>query len=543
MKPRAIAMAVAAMLAVPAASAMEIDTGSPDLKLRWDNSFKYSAGVRVKDRNPVLIDAPNGANVDDGDRNFGKGLISNRLDWLTEADLTYRNFGARVSGAAWYDSVYNRSTDNNSPFTYNAISVPNTEFPGPTRDLHGRRGELLDAFVFAKGEIGDMSGVVRLGRHALVYGETLFFGANGIAAAQQPIDIVKAQSVPGTQFKELIRPVGQLSGQLQVNSNVSVGGYYQYRWEESLLPGVGSYFSSVDFLGTGAERLLLGPGAADVRTADLKARNSGQGGLQLKWTPEGSGFDFGFYAAQYHDKTPQVILRPATSTYALAYHENIRTYGVSATTTVGPVNFSAEASVRRNVALSNTATADLFRVVPAAFGGPAAAADNRDNPTYPVGRTAHLNLSALATLNPNFIAQESSLLAEVAWNRVTSVTRNAAFLDRNAERDSWGFRALYTPTYRQAMPGLDIDVPVSLSYFPKGRSGALGVGFGPDGGGDISIGINGNYQSTWNFGINYTHYYGPAAPGAVLAGLGTVYTYQQTLKDRDFISLTVRRTF
>ena len=247
----AVALAVTSMLALPGVGATEIDTGNAELKLRWDNTVKYSAGARLKSASSTLVAD---SNLDDGDRNFGTGLIQNRVDLLSEIDLSYKSVGARLSGAAWYDSVYRSATDNDSPLTYNAASVRNDRFAPGTAKLHGRKAELLDAFLFAQGDIGGAPATLRVGRHALVYGETLFFGNNGIGKAQQPIDVVKALSVPNTQFKELIRPVGQVSGQIQLRSNLSVGGYYQYRWEASLLPGAGSYFSDVDFVGAGGER-------------------------------------------------------------------------------------------------------------------------------------------------------------------------------------------------------------------------------------------------------------------------------------------------
>ena len=547
-----LALAFGALLTLQDAGAAEIDTGNPDLKLRWDNTIKYSAAFRLKDKSPELVSGPNAANGDDGDRNFGKGLISNRFDLLSEIDLTYKNVGARVSGAAWYDSVYNRDTDNDSPFTYNALSVPHTKFTEATRKLHGRKAELLEAFVFANAEIGGMPVSVRAGRHALVYGETLFYGMNGIAAAQQPIDVVKGQSVPNTQFKELIRPVGQVSGQIQLASNLTLGGYYQYQWEENRLPGSGSYFSTGDNIGPGNESLIIAapPAPRSRYGGDLDARDSGQGGIQLKWSPEGGDVDLGFYAARYHSKSPDIVLSlartptgPFPATYRYFYHENIRTFGLSATRTIGQFNVSAEASVRHNMPLSHAGSADLFGIVPAAFGGPAAPADNRRNTVYPVGRTAHLNVSTLAALAPNVISSESMLLAELAWNRVTSVTSHADHLDPNATRDAWGMRLVYTPTYRQARPGLDIDLPLGLGYTPKGTSGVFGSVFGPDKGGDVSVGINARYEDAWHFSLSFTHYYGAAAPTAVPDHGAAVYTYKQALKDRDFASVSLRRTF
>ena len=170
----------------------------------------------------------------------------------------YRNFGGRVSAAAWYDTVYNRTNDNGSPATANQISVPYNEFTHATRDVHGGNAELLDAFLFGSGDLGDATWSLRAGKHTIVWGESLFFGANGIAGAQSPVDVVKLSSVPNSLFKETIRPVGQISGQLEFTPHLSIAGYYQYEWRKSRLAAVGSYFSNTDIIDAGGERLIVG---------------------------------------------------------------------------------------------------------------------------------------------------------------------------------------------------------------------------------------------------------------------------------------------
>ena len=84
--PKLAALAAAAAAAC-SANAFEIDTGNPDLKLRWDNTVKYSNAFRVKDRAPELASDPGTSNLNDGNNNFGKGLVSNRFDLLSELDL------------------------------------------------------------------------------------------------------------------------------------------------------------------------------------------------------------------------------------------------------------------------------------------------------------------------------------------------------------------------------------------------------------------------------------------------------------------------
>lgn len=527
----------------------EIATSNQELQLRWDNTVKYSAAARTRDQSSTLIGGVN-PNMDDGDRNFDKGLVSSRVDLLSEFDAKYGNFGARVSGAAWYDQIYNRSTDNASPETYNPFSVSNTDFTRATRDLHGKKAEVLDAFVFGKAQFGEMTGTFRLGKHALLWGESLFFGENGIAAGQAAIDVVKLLSVPNTQFKELIRPTNQLSAQLQVASGISIGGYYQFDWEKNRIPASGSYFSRSDLIDDGGERLIVGapivPGggpAAFFRSQDMEPKKSGQGGLQMRWRPGSGDFDLGFYATRYHDKSFQVYLRPSTGlpnfatgqvgTYDLVYAENIKSYGVSASRSFDSTNVAAEISTRRNTPL--VATGGSVVVLPGQL------ADNDNNPLYPVGNSLHAQVSAIHTLSRSPIWDGGLFLGEVAWHRRTSVTQNAQNLDPNTDRDAWGLRMIFQPTWYQAYSGLDLSLPVGLGYNPKGKSSVITFFNGGESkGGDLSVGLTGEYLQTWKGGLTFTHFFGAA--GTVLDARNN-YSFKQSLKDRDFVSLTLQRTF
>lgn len=535
LKRRAGMAAIGSLFAMPVAHAFVIDTGESDVKMLWDNTVKYSNAFRLKSADPALI---GDINADDGDRNFGKGIISNRVDLLSEFDVSYHGFGARVSGAAWYDTVYNRSNDNNSPTTANAVSVPNNAFTEGTRDLHGRKAEILDAFIHGKADIGDMKGTFRLGKHTLLWGESLFLGANAIAGGQAAIDVVKALSVPGSQFKEIGRPSNQISAELQVNPKLSFGAYYKLSWEALRLPGAGSYFSSTDFLGGGNERLLIDPSVplGFYHGNDITAKSSGQGGVQARFRV--GDVDYGLYAIRFHDMGPQLYLRPggapspaagglSLGQYEWVYHEGITAYGASATATVGAVNYAIEVSTRRNTDFNSVAGVDLTGT-----------ANNSNNPLYAIGNSAHINLSALASFGPSFIAKEASLVAEIAWNRRLSVTQNEKALETTTNagtsgvtRDATLMRFKYEPAYRQVLDGVDLSVPFGVGYYISGNS-SLG-GFQRQGVGDVSIGLNGSYLDVWRFGLNLTHYFGP---------VGTT-KYDQTLQDRDFMSFQVQRAF
>lgn len=532
LKPLAVAISLAGVMCIPNALAYQIDTGNPDIRLRWDNTFKYSTAFRLKERSDILV---NDVNYDDGDRNFDRGLISNRIDWLTEVDARYKDYGMRVSAAAWYDSVYNQSNDNNSPFTNNATSVSNNRFTNETRNVHGRKAELMDAFVYGNFDLGDMRSNLRLGRHSLVFGETLFFGANGIADAQGPIDLIKLLSVPSTQFKEVLRPVNQLSGTLQINPALSLSGYYQFSWDETRLPGVGSYLSNIDWAGPGAESFIAGPGVIWNRISDVKPDDSGQFGLQLRIAPEDSDFEYGLYYARYHAKTPSSFyFDPVGQTIRTVYAQDIETVGASATTSIGQLNLAAELSMRFNAPLNSGPQISVGQT-----------ANNDDNILYAVGDTAHANLSGILVLQPNSLWDGGALLGELAWNRVVSIDKNPEALDPNSTRDAWAMRMIFSPAYFQVRPGLDLELPVGLGYNFNGRSGAVAnMNGGASNGGDFTLGVNATYRNTWRMGASYLRYLGnefsfvtpqnSAAPAL---------SFKQTRADRDFISLYIQRTF
>lgn len=555
-RPRAVrtALAAAALAVAQGAPALELDTGNPDWSVRLDNTVKGSLMARTGDADPALVNSfrllvpnvarsafPQALNFNAGDDNFrNKGLVSQRIDLLSEFDAVYqRNFGLRVSAAAWYDGAYSGSTD--AAERVNG-QTPFNAFPDSTRQLAGRKAELLDAFVFGGWELGEGRKLTaRLGRHALQYGESLFFGDNGIARAQGPIDINKLLSSPNAQFKEIIRPVPQVSAQLQISPQLSVGGYYQFRWEADRLPPAGSYFSTANIpWGSSLPEMVnipSGPIAGNYMLAaggDVHPKDSGQFGLQLKWRSDET--DIGVYAARYHDKGGQAygalnVANPTASQWYYVFPDAIRTVGVSATRSVGEANFAIEASVRDNMPLRNR-----NMVYPTAFSA---------QPQGATGRTAHINLSWLATLGPNFIARESNFLGEIAWNRVLKTNDPGHWLDEGRTRDATAIQMIYSPSYRQILPGLDLSVPVGIRYALSGNSAI--TPWDAHGNGSATIGLEGNYLGVWQFALTYTRYLGKAVPfvdfSTLLTGGHEIYSPGNPLADRSHIAFTLRRTF
>lgn len=552
-KMRPLAFLITAMLAGHT-HAFSIDTGNPDWTVNFDNTVKASSIYRLENADSKLVDSfrllvpgvpasafPQALNFNAGDDNFrNKGIVSKRVDLLSELDLVYRrSFGFRASAAAWYDDVYHHSTDARD---HANGQTPFDEFPDRTRRIAGGDAEVLDAFVFGGWELGEGRRLsARFGRHALQYGESLFFGDNGIARAQGPIDVNKLLSSPNAQFKEIIRPVPQLSAQLQLTPDLALGGYVQFGWEADRLPPSGSYFSTTNIPWGSSQPEFVGIPSGPLAGnhvlhsgKDDEPSDHGQFGVQVKWRVAET--DLGLYFARYHDKGGQLygalnVVNPADGRWFYTFPEAIKTLGVSASRTFGEVNFSLEASVRDDMPLRSA-----NMLYPAAFAG---------RPQYATGKTAHVNLSWLASFGPNFLANESALVGELAWNRVMKRDDPDHELDHGVTRDATAIQLIYTPTYRQALSGLDLSVPIGLRYTLDGHSAI--TPWNARGNGTATLGVEGNYLGVWQLGATYTHYIGEAKPfvdfSPSLTGGSPEFSDGNPLADRNNIALFLRRTF
>jgi len=541
-----LALGLASIFAVPAAQAFSLDTGDSDLKVNWDNTFKYLAGYRLENPDQKVAVSTVNPNVDFGDLGHDRGLINNRVDLLSELDVRYRNVGFRLSGAAWYDSEYDRNSND-----YNARVAPNNQAQlagapfnrthSDARKVMGRKAELADAFVFGKFNLDEEKTLtLRAGQHTLLFGETLFLGANGIANAQGPVDLIKAFSLPNAQFKEIAMPVGQVSASLQLSPNVSIAAYTQYQWKPLRLPAAGSYFGVADFVGDGADLLLTPDGMFARRASDLEGRDAGQFGMQLK--VKVGDVDYGFYAARYDDKAPIAVWNASTigvspNTYRLMYARNISVYGASASTVLGETNVAVEMSTRRNTPL---------QVVGDLVIDPTGNGDNDKNTPYARGNTFHMNFSAITLLPASPLWHGASFVGEFAYNRLLQVTHNPVSLGFTAQntthtRDHGAFRFVFQPEYFQVLPGVDLQVPIGVGYGLFGRSPVFQVA--PQHGGDVSVGLNFDVQKTWKAALNFTHYYGPAGAAPNVAISEPYASYKQYYADRDFLTFTVQRTF
>jgi hypothetical protein len=302
----------AALCAIGTAQAAEIAVANPDLVIRFDNTVKYNYGYRVKGQDAALLKS---VNFDDGDRNFDKGVVSNRIDWLSELDVVFeKRMGLRISAAAWFDQAYSH-LDNNNPATSNHLvnGKPGLGLSDYARRYHRGSGEVLDAFVFANFEVADMPLNVKLGQHTVQWGESLLTPIHGANYGQSPVDLIKGYSVPGSEAKELFLPRQAISAQFSPTSEFSLAAQYFLGWKPSRLPESGSFLGFYDYAFQGAESFnlsALGLPAA-VKRADSVAPATGDWGWAARWSPNWLDGTAGVYLRRTSDLLPQANLRLA----------------------------------------------------------------------------------------------------------------------------------------------------------------------------------------------------------------------------------------
>lgn len=547
-----LALATAA-LAGPA-KAFEIDTGNPDLAVRFDNTLRLNLAQRIE-----AIDSKigNSAIADEGTYSFGKGdLVAKRLDLLSELDVVYmKRFGARVSATAWRDFAYGTQSHGNPnpPFSQIPSYIGKTYSPLIQRLYRGGSGEFMDAFVFGGVDVGDVPVQAKLGRHTVYWGESLLLGGNlhSVAYAQNPLDLQKGFATPGAEAKELFRPLNQLSMQAQVTDTLSLSAQYMLQWEAFRYPEGGTYLGPVDFAFHGPDRQYISAALGFAANGGPVApKQRGEWGLSARWSPAWLDGTLGFYAREFTDKMPQSLITqvaPNNSRYNLLYADGIKLYGVSLAKSVAGISVGAELSVRRNTPLSS-------QVLGIAPGLPEAGQTKG-----PRGDTTHALVNLLGVISKTPIFDTASWIAELTWSRYDKVRSGADLFNAVGykpcaatatapAKDKWdgcttrsytGIGLGFTPTWFQVFPGVDVTLPMTFAVGLKGN--AATVFGGNEGMGNYSLGLGLDVQQKYRFDLKYIDYVGHYKDN------GTAVTAQNgfttLLKDRGFVSLTFKTTF
>ncbi|KEI72620.1 DUF1302 domain-containing protein [Endozoicomonas elysicola] len=498
-----MAAAIAASMAMPGAYALSFQP-TDEITVDWDTNIGYAAAWRMEDPDAVALANNNG---DDGNRNFNKGaMVNNRLSIISEAALSYRNYGAFIRGSAFYDDVYFHTNDHNSPTTSNNVSVPHNEFTQGTKDQNGKDARLLDAFVYGDFDIAGRNLNLRVGRQMVSWGESLFIP--GISGAMSPADGTKA-NVPGVEVKDVLLPVGQVFAQFDLTNDLSISAYSQWEWEKTDINGAGSFFSLSDILDEGGESLFIPNLGSVQRNDDIAARDSGQWGVALNYFAEGlgNGMDLGLYYINYHDKQPSMIfdtvmMGPFTvpTGYHLEYFEDIKMIGASFGTLVGNTNIGGEVSMRKDAAV-------------------------RDPNSVPMkADILQAQLSAVHAFGVTPVADDIMFSGEVGVNRVQGLKDN----EMSGEKMGSGLGASVTLKYTNVMVGTNFEVPIKFSANFRGDS-AGGKFTNTENTDRLSLGGKLIYQGNLETSLIYTAYFGDYEDNQ--------YT------DRDYLAFNVKYAF
>ena len=398
-----LSLAIAAITCTTSALALPTVHFDNGLSLQSQVTANYTLSTRTGSAKSAYLKDPNN---DDGTRNFNN-LINNRISVFGEVIARYDNVGAVLRGSHFYDDIYHQSNRNDSPGTVNKDGY-HRKFTSKTKKRSGGEARLLDAYVFGNFALGDTQHLsVKAGRHLVAWGESLFWP--NISQGQAPVDATKF-NVPGTEAKDAYLPAGQVSFNMSLNQHVTFTGFWQYKWEETLLNPVGDFFGS-DFFGPGSEKFITEFG--DVTYAGTKKPgNKGQWGLGVRFNPD-FNTEIGLYHYRYHDRVPSLFFdfsgdtqySSATDlktgdpmTYRFKYFEDIKLTGVSVSTKIADsVQVGADLSLRDGASVNLDAGA----------------------PT--TGKIVQTNLNAIYVLGPSWLANQTTLMGEVMNERIQSV--------------------------------------------------------------------------------------------------------------------------
>jgi len=536
-----IALAVAVLGGAGSACAIEIDLGNPDYRLRFDNTIRYNLGVRMESQDNRIMNTPTS---DESDGKFDRGdIVTNRLDLLTEIDLSYKYlWGARVSAAAWYDDAYkDGSVDSNIPGY--ATSYYNDHYSSEVdRYVHGPSGEILDAFVWTNFDIGPVPVNLKIGRHTNYWGEGLLFGAHAVSYSQAPSDGVKAVTSPGIETKEVFLPVGQVSIKAQLTDNFSIAAQQFFEWDNTRMPYGGTFFGPADPFFEGPDRFPLAPGVNLDHRSSKRGRDTANWGVMGKLNIEQIESTLGVYYREFDDYqawlTPEIDM--AGGSYRLIYPRSVKLAGMSFSRVFNSIAVGAELSYRMDGALNATGI------------------DAQDH-EGPRGDTIHFVANAVYGVPRNFIANNATLVGEFAYSHLDKVTkheelykgdgysgcidaRNAALSggkeDGCSTDDYYAVAVNYTPQYLSILPSWDLEVPLTVNYGISGN--AASAGGGSEGALAWSVGAKMTYIQRHEFSLRYAD---TSAQEKNLANGGVGGNGAVSTTDRGWLAFTYKTSF
>lgn len=331
--------ALASMLPLLAAApvqAVEFSFADNEVSGSLDTTLSYGQLWRVQGQSRGNDDV----NVNDGNRNFDTGLASEVFKITSDLEMNYQNYGLFVRGTAFYDTqIMDKRNDyysGNRSAQPSQNSPNNDRFTRDTRHAAGRDAQILDAYLYGNWDLAEHPVSARLGRQVFNWGEGLFY--RGGVNTSNPVDGARFR-LPGAELKEVLIPVEAVSFNIGLTDNLSMETFYQFKWKETAIDPVGSYFAETDlfaeggstaytrnaalgsavFRGNYAGLSALGVGGLQGSEyldsngyfkvasigSDIEAKDDGQFGVAFRYIAEQlNSTEFGFYFVNYHAKEP-----------------------------------------------------------------------------------------------------------------------------------------------------------------------------------------------------------------------------------------------
>lgn len=582
-------LAAPAMLSGETAMAEEFRLGD-NWRATTNITASIGASIRTSDPDSQNVYAANGARQgvtgtassatqDDGTLNFDNGdIVTAPVSIIADVDLQFnRDYGVFLRGKGVYDLALKNHEANHG-------HGPNGYAAGDALDDDGFDNlaqfaniALLDAFAYGAFDVADMPLELRAGRQVISWGESLFIqgGINTI----NPVD-VSAFRRPGVQLKEGLLPLGSLYANLGVTDTVSVEGFWNFEWGNTVLDGCGTFFSTNDVAAQGCDQLSLGTLAglndqtaqaaglylSRAPDADPDIINADNFGLATRYFADDIGAEFGAYVTYLDSRLPNLSYStgtltafgpilgdiPGAANYYTEYAEDILTLGVSASTEVGGVALAGELSYRPNqpvqintndltvasASAGNSLALGIVNPADALFAGTAAGTEVAG---YLEAQQVKGQISAVNFIDRALGSDRVTLIGEIGFEYLDvdnplglnlgrgSVYGNPGSTGNEADGlttdFSAGYRTRASARYSDVFMGVNVTPSVAFAHDFLGYSSD---GQFIEGRTQLGFGLGFDYLNRYSLGLNYSN---------------TLSGKYVTNKDRDFFAINFTTQF
>jgi hypothetical protein len=334
---------------------------------------------------PLVVNNPGGCasddvltnntllNADDGNLNWDQwDVFSVAFKGSHDLELRWRNIGSFLRVSYFIDAI---GADAAKPERTRLAEDSRWRDSVIEGGVVGGQFLLLDAYLFAGFEWAERYFDFRVGNQVVNWGESTY--TQGGINATNTIDVTKIR-LPGSDIREALFPAPIVKVGGDIIGALSFEAYYQFAWRKVDIDPPGTFFSTSDMAGRGAEgffNALTGdPGATGMTADELFAMDvpvgalvgapfmgdkepsdQGQFGVALRYYANAIETEFAAYYIRLHAKTPSVGFAgtdvgdgDGRVKYFAEFPEDIDLWGLSFNTVLFGISLAGEVSYRRN---------------------------------------------------------------------------------------------------------------------------------------------------------------------------------------------------